>query len=171
MRARRGAGSKKRRFILISLLGLAFILFGLHRFYVYAHTDVWNEDAVAVQKAKEQTDLVTVNRVDSFVWDDPYRIIFGENKAGESMIVWVGTNSVHAELQKNGRTREQLKEQILKEKTDISLMRLTPGYFQGQYVWEAFYKEKDKEGDTRFNYDFYRFADGSFIETVYLPNR
>lgn len=171
MRARRGISSKKRRIIIISLLGLTFILFGLHRFYVYVHTDVWNEDAVAVQKAREQTDLVTAKRVDSFVWDDPYHIIFGENKDGESMIVWVGAGGVHAELQKNGWTREQLKEQILKEKPNISLMRLTPGYFQGQYVWEAFYKVNDDEGETRFNYDFYRFTDGAWIETVYLPNR
>jgi uncharacterized protein YpmB len=127
----------------------------------------WDEKAAAVEKAYEKTILAKATKVESFYGDGPLQIVFGEDKLGHKVIVWVSDKDAHAEMADEAFTEQQVRETMHKKDPSLELLRVMPGIVEGKYVWEVFYK-KTLDSGTRYFYDYYTFQDGTYIDTYRL---
>lgn len=152
-----------------AVFGILMLLFVLHRYYSYVQEDYWREEQAAVQHVLAQSDMVAADKVERFVWDDEYWIVHGRSDQGDPLIAWVGERGVHVERAHDGYSRDQLARSI-EHQQGADLLRLIPGVWGDQYVWEAFYR-KDEPAGRRYYYAFYSFATGQLFEAFPLPMR
>lgn len=139
--------------------------------------DQWSQEDIAIAAAKEQTELVKVTKTEKSVWNKIIWVIEGKDKDDQNLMVWVPftddykvdstSGAVHSELLKNGVSESQMKAIIQNDLPNIEEIRLDPGMFDGNDVWQLFYKEQD-----HYYYRFYKFSDGTQLGEQYtLPNR
>jgi uncharacterized protein YpmB len=152
------------------LLISAIMIFVGARFFTVIQAEEWSQEDQAVQVAKERTTLTEATNIEPYVGDADYMIVYGKDKDGQSLIVWVSEDDVHAEYVSAGITRDTLKKHMLEKNADIRFKRLRPGKLEGLYVWEVYYETKE-DGKYREYYDYYRFSDGVYIDTYSLSLR
>ncbi|MFD0680874.1 MULTISPECIES: cell wall elongation regulator TseB-like domain-containing protein [unclassified Paenibacillus] len=159
----------KYKIIAAAVIVLSLLVFFSIRFFNMVQEDEWKVQRNAVETAYQKTILTKANKVESFVSDQPYTIIFGEDKIGQSLIVWVGKESIYTQMAVDGITAEQAEQLVLGRQPEAKVLRLMPGIVNGNPVWEAFYKvipENERSG--RYYYDYYAFHDGAYIDTYRL---
>jgi uncharacterized protein YpmB len=156
-----------KRLTVIGVFVLVALIFVFSRFYMNVQNEHWNEKTQAVETAYEKSILTKATNVESFYGDDPVQIVFGEDKIGQKVIVWVSDKNVHTEMASEAFTEEQVRETMRKKDPSLELLRVMPGLIESKYVWEVFYKKKDNTG-TRYFYDYYTFQDGTYIDTYRL---
>jgi uncharacterized protein YpmB len=156
-----------RRVTVIGIFILVTLIFFLSRFYMNVQHEHWADGASAVETAYQKSILAKATKVEAFYGDKPLKIIFGEDKIGQKVIVWVSDNDVHSEMAAEGFTEEQVRSLMLGKDPNFELLRVMPGMIEGKYVWEVFYKKKLDTG-TRYYYDYYNFKDGTYIDTYRL---
>jgi uncharacterized protein YpmB len=150
--------------LLFVILTLCFVF---NRFYMNVQNKHWDEKTKAVEIAYDQTILAKATKVDSFYGDEPFQIVYGEDKIGQKVVVWVSDHEVHTEMAGEGFTEDQVRETMFKKDPGFEIMRIMPGKKADDYVWEVFYKKKDDSG-TRYFYDYYKFSSGTYIDTYRL---
>ncbi|BFH61836.1 MULTISPECIES: cell wall elongation regulator TseB-like domain-containing protein [Paenibacillus] len=177
IRTRRNVWKNKKKWIFLAIAVFLLILFGLYRYYIYVTQDIRAEETTAILKAKQESGLVKVTESYKSVWDSVCWVIEGLDKENRPVMVWVrmegggkvkaGEGAVHQELLADGMSETQIKQKIQQEMPDADKMKLTPGMYNGEYVWQLFYRSKD-----HYYYQFYRFRDGKSIGGPFtLPNR
>ncbi|WP_379129302.1 DUF5590 domain-containing protein [Paenibacillus sp. sgz500958] len=170
---------KRRKWILLGFGVALLLLFVLSRFYAFIMDDQWEEQSLAMKAAYSLTDLTEVDKVQKSVWDENsiFWVLTGKDKAGTGMMVWVrftvdgkvaeGNGAVYGMPVSSGTSEKKIRSIIAQDLPGISIERLLPGAYNGEYAWQLFYK---KGG--RYYYRFYRFSDGTSIGDGYkLPNR
>ncbi len=170
---------KRKKWILLGSVLILLLLFGLSQFYAYIMKDQWDERNIARDVAKTRAGLTEVTKAQKSVWDESaiFWVLTGKNEAGTEMMVWVrftvegkvaeGDNAVYAEELSKGTSEKQIRAIINTQLPDISIERLLPGVYNGEYAWQLFYKQSG-----RYYYQFYRFSDGTPIgERFSLPSR
>lgn len=162
-----------RNKILVSVVfGIILFIVVISRFYQSVQGEEWSAEQQAVKKAKSQTPVVSVDRVDPFTWDESYYVIFGKDAKKKELIVWIQDNGSKVETRyaSDGVSREQTKNIFQAKQQGSSILRMTPGILSGAPVWEVFYT-KLTGTEKRYFYDFYQFKDGKFIVTYKLSER
>ncbi|GFZ90010.1 hypothetical protein GCM10008018_40390 [Paenibacillus marchantiophytorum] len=139
----------------------------LSRFYLNVQDEHWDEKSKAVEKAYEKSIMTKATNVDFFYGDEPLQIVYGEDKLGQGVIVWVSDKDTHTEMTADAITEDQVRETMLKKDADFEIERVIPGKLGQEYVWEVFYKKQEDSG-TRYFYDYYKFKDGSYLDTYRL---
>ncbi|QUL58313.1 DUF5590 domain-containing protein [Paenibacillus tritici] len=170
---------KRRKWLLLGISLVLLLLFGLSQFYAYIMKDQWNERSEAKELARTRAGLTEVTKAQKSVWNENeiYWVLTGKNEAGTEIMVWVrfttegkpagGANDLYAEELSKGTPEAKMREIITAQLPGITIKRLLPGVYNGEYAWQLFYKK-----DGRYYYNFYRFTDGSAIGEGYsLPNR
>lgn len=154
--------------ILLSILILLLVLIGLQRFYVYVQQDKWAGEDAAISRAKEESDLVQVDKVWKSVWDNVIWVVQGSNSKGQQMMVWLEENQTpKVSLMSEGITEQAITAIINQELPSATIKRLVPGIYNNTLVWQLFYKQKD-----HYNYRFYDFHTGKALADEFtLPNR
>ncbi|MGG1550528.1 DUF5590 domain-containing protein [Paenibacillus ferrarius] len=155
------------RWIVLGVFIVATLGVVLSHFYLNLQGKHWDEKRVAVEKAFAGSMMTEATNVDFFYGDEPVQIVYGENKLNQPMIVWISEGGVHAEMTSEGFTKEQARIAVLKKAPNASIERIMPGKLGGEYVWEVFYKQKEND-HTRYYYDYYKFKDGTFLDTFRL---
>lgn len=170
---------KRKKWILLGSVLILLLLFGLIQFYAYIMKDQWNERDIAKDVAKTNAGLTEVTKAQKSVWDENavYWVLTGKNESGTELMVWVrftvdgkfaeGADAVFAEELSKGTSEEKMRSLIKADLPDISIERLLPGVYNGEYAWQLFYKQSG-----RYYYQFYRFSDGARMGEGYsLPSR
>lgn len=170
---------KRKKWILLGSVLILLLLFGLSQFYAFIMKDQWDERNIATDVAKTRAGLTEVTKAQKSVWDENsiYWVLTGKNEAGTEMMVWVrftaegkfaeGDDALYAEDLSKGTSEKQIRAIINTGLPDISIERLLPGVYNGEYAWQLFYKQSG-----RYYYQFYRFSDGKPIGEGYsLPSR
>jgi uncharacterized protein YpmB len=157
----------RTKFIVSAVFGTALILTLIIFFYNTLQASTWSEQTQAVQIAYEKTILAKASKVETFAGEQPYDIIYGEDKLGQKLIVWVGPAGTHTEYEADGISRDEVNQKVLRNDPTVQIVRTMPGKLFDDYVWEVFYK-KPEEGRERYYYDFYLFTDGSLLDTYQL---
>lgn len=138
--------------------------------YRNAHGQEWETRNAAIQTVTENTYMRTVDRVESFIGEKPYRIVFGKDPDGREAIVWVTDDSVHMEYISSGVSEQSVRQTVMGRQAENEILRVLPAELNGIYMWEVFYKRP--EGDaTGYYYDYYRFSDGVLYDTWRLSKR
>jgi uncharacterized protein YpmB len=156
-----------KRTIVIGVFILGTLIFVLSRFYMNLQDEHWADNASAVETAYQKSILTKASKVEAFYGDKPLKIVYGEDKIGQKVIVWVSDSEVHTEMAAEGFTEQQVRDTMLRKDPNVELLRVMPGIMEGKYVWEVFYKKKLDSG-TRYFYDYYTFQDGTYIDTYRL---
>jgi uncharacterized protein YpmB len=150
------------------IAGLVLVGVVLFRFYLAVQNEEWDSHALASQTVTQSTYIKQVTRVETFRGELPYTIVFGLDEAGQEGVAWVGEQpeDVHMEYLGNGggMTEAAIREIVKQRGADVEIERILPGKLDDELVWEVFYKRKE-EGGSRFYYDYYRFMDGTEIDT------
>lgn len=76
---------------------------------------------------------------------------------------------VHAAYESEGFNRNLLSIKMREKEPDVHIMRMTPGKYKADWIWEVYYK-KSKQ-DERTYYDYYRFSDGELLTTLTMSVR
>ncbi|MCY7476147.1 DUF5590 domain-containing protein [Paenibacillus larvae] len=147
---------------------LMTIVFVVTRFYMNIQTEHWNEKTKAVEAAYAKTVLTKADKVTPFHGTSSYQIVYGQDKLGNPVIVWVGENGeVHTERADQNYMEQQVRNEVSKKHEGAEILRINAGKLKDEYVWEVFYSVKDNK-TKRYYYDYYKFADGTFIDTYTL---
>lgn len=162
-----GVNRGMRRALLIA--GFVLIAFIALVGWVYAEIQGERDDAtdLAVKQALAETELVRADHVDYFAGGSVYYIVYGVNELNDKMIVWVGRNELHAMKADQGVTREQVRGLVQSIHGQVEWIRLIPGKYEDEFVWEAYFKKQEQEG-TRPYYEYYRFEDGELLDSLRL---
>jgi uncharacterized protein YpmB len=150
-----------------TVLAITLMVFIFIRLFQTIHSQEWRDQDIAVSIAYHKTAMVQATKAEPFVGEEPYTIVYGTEKLGQQLIVWVGTDIIHTEYVKDGLPLEQLQEQWQMADPDKQLLRVTPAQLNGEYGWEMYYK-KVEDGREKYYYDYLRFRDGSLIDTFRL---
>ncbi|MFM9282151.1 cell wall elongation regulator TseB-like domain-containing protein [Paenibacillus jiagnxiensis] len=156
------------------------LLIAMYLYYSFVTQGPKQEESTAILKAKQTAGLVATDKTWKNVWANTYWVVEGTDAENRKMMVWVpfqsikdgqdipqqGTEGVHSELLQNGVSEEQMRTAITSANPDLEIVRLLPGVFNEEYVWQLFYKINNS-----YYYQFYKFADGSPVGTPFqLPN-
>ncbi|WP_230632943.1 cell wall elongation regulator TseB-like domain-containing protein [Paenibacillus athensensis] len=156
-----------RRWTVLGLFIAATLIVVLARFYASVQGEHWRDDAQAVNTAYEKSILAKAERVESFYGDEPMHVVFGSDKIGQPVIVWVTANGIHTEMADEAVNEQQIREKMAAKDPALEVLRVLPGELGGNYVWEVFYKKKEAAG-VRYFYDYYGFKDGAYLDTYRL---
>ncbi|MBP1961918.1 DUF5590 domain-containing protein [Paenibacillus aceris] len=159
--------AKRTRIIVFGVFIILTLGVVLSRFYLNVQNAHWDSKRTAVEIAFEKSIMTKADNVDFFYGDEPFRIVYGEDKLGQGVIVWVSDKDVHTEMASEGFTQDQIRDAVMKKYPGVEIDRIMPGKLGQEYVWEVFYKKIDDSG-TRHFYDYYKFKDGSYIDTYRL---
>lgn len=128
----------------------------------------WDSEAAAITRAKQESNLVQVDKVWKSVWDKVVWVVQGSNEQGQQTMVWLeeGKQPQKSQLSE-GMSEDAITAIIHQELPNITIKRLVPGIYNNTLVWQLFYKQQE-----HYIYRFYDFHSGKPLADEYtLPNR
>jgi len=158
----------KKKIILGILFICAILIFSVVEFFRGAVSPVWSANNRAIAQAYHKTDLIKANKVETFVGEKSHKIIFGTDKQARQMIVWLSSDEVHTEYAANGISENSLKALFKTEQPTAKIVRIMPGKLFNDWVWELYYKKMNADHHQQYYYNYYKFNDGSLIDTFDL---
>jgi uncharacterized protein YpmB len=159
-----------KRWAVIILLGIGLVLMLLNLYFQWARSDYVREEREAIRRVKAEAGLTKVESAVKFVWDDIVWVVRGNREDGSDLYVWAFADRIETVDAGGAYNVGRLRQDVLREFPDASIIRIRPGYAEGRRIWEVYYSRKE-QGVTRHYYGFYAFEDGSPIETYRLPAR
>lgn len=160
-----------KKIIVGAIAALVLITVALVFFYRTIQGEEWAERAAAKTTVLETTYMRTVDRVESFVGEKPYRIVFGQDADGRKGIAWVNGDTAHMEYESSGVTEQAVRERVMVQNPANEVLRIVPGVLNNTYLWEALYKRKEEGGGIRYYYGYYRFDNGEELDTWRMSER
>lgn len=153
---------------MLSILILLLLIIGLHRFYIYIQQDLWNGERAAVERAVREAGLTEHTKVWKSVWDEVCYVIEGKNENGQDVMIWLlEGKEPEVRLLSSGVSEDQINSIVRDTLPGIKVVRLLPGVYNSQLVWQLFYKQED-----HYYYRFFSYSTGDPLPEVFtLPNR
>jgi uncharacterized protein YpmB len=155
------------RGLAISLLVVVLLIVFGNRFYETIQRPLWSENAAAKSYVIDQLHMKDITEIDRFVGDRVYTVIFATNSADEKVIVWLWDGGRQVKHASSGLSREEAAQRALADQPGKHIKRVMPGKLRDDLVWEVFYT-KTEDGAERYYYDYYRFSDGTKLDTYRL---
>jgi len=149
-------------FSLVAIL-IALILW----FVREAGSDYAREEREAVRRAMQEAGLVSVEWAFRHVWDDSVWVVLGIDGEGVRWMVWESPEGIVREREADLVSEGELRAMIRSDAPGRKILRIVPGWFQGEPVWEVRYIADPEE--ERQAIDFYSARDGTKRKTYDLP--
>jgi uncharacterized protein YpmB len=159
-----------KRWTALSLVLLLAIIAGLGMWYNTIFRGIWAAEAQAKKQAMEQAALTEVDSTEKYVWDEAVWVVEGKTADGVEQYVWLRNSGTETVRAADAATKQQIRESLLQNKPDAHIKHIRPGIVNGQHVWEAFYS-RSEGGQQKYAYDFYSFENGTFMNTLKLPEK
>lgn len=154
----------KQRIIVSFLIAFLIVVGGLITIYFTSTNKLTSEKKAAIERAYQEADIKTVNRVDWFHYNEDYYILEGINQDDESIIVWVPVaknEEVFSELKSEGLTEDEAISLLYQGIKDLSddkrpkqLINIKFGMVEGNPAYEITYRDQ-KNRYSIFLVDFY----------------
>ncbi|WP_054818315.1 MULTISPECIES: DUF5590 domain-containing protein [unclassified Paenibacillus] len=158
--------SKSWKIAAIAVFAAAVLCIGMIIAFRAVTEREWGIQRMAVQTAYEKTILAKANKVERFVGDKTYTVIYGEDKIGQPIYVWVAEDEIRTEMGSAGLSAGQAEALVKTKHPQADVLRVMLGVQDGQPVWEVFYKLKPENASRdQYFYDFYTFKDGLHRDT------
>ncbi|MCY9515815.1 cell wall elongation regulator TseB-like domain-containing protein [Paenibacillus apiarius] len=171
-RSRTRRRSKWKWYIPLAVLILILLIAAVYMYVQYINADERVKEADIIRRANESVKLTEISDVEKSVWDDVIYVVEGKDEQGQERLVWVFPNKVVSMYAFEGIKKEAMKAKIKAQYNKVHIVRLLPGFKDGQYIWQAMLERADEQGNNRYYYHFYLFADGSPFGEIYgLPNK
>jgi len=158
------------RWVWLAVLFAALVFLSFALYVRSAEADYRAGETKAIQLAKQTAGLKKTEDAVKHVWDDTVWVVIGKDADGNEMFVWeLPDGSVVKEMAADGLTEAAMAARFREQSGGKRILRMLPGWFQGQPVWEIRY-ESDPKTD-RQAIDFYAFKDGTKLKTYDLPGK
>ncbi|WP_147384495.1 hypothetical protein [Paenibacillus sp. 1011MAR3C5] len=161
------------------LLAVLACLIALGVWFGFYFRDVqmpkWSEESSMREAVMATGEMDVIDKLYKHVWEATTWVARGSAEAESESELYVFLNEESALLHRIAADQvlpeEQLRIRWLNEHAGSTIIRVSPGLFREQPVWEVYYKEP--EGDKeRFKYQFYSFdQQATLIETYTLPTK
>jgi len=148
---------------------LILIFMSVNSIYKSVFNEQWDKHSEVISVAMAQTELVKATNVESFSFEDYFMVVYGEDSEQRNMIVWVGEDEIHSEYAEDGYNRNLLRLKMREIYSDIQIIKMTPGKYKDDWVWEVLYRQSPSDRHTY--YDYYRFSDGELLLTLTMSSR
>lgn len=158
----------RRRIVGFGLFAVASLVVLMIRFYYGVQHEHLQEREQAKAAAAAQAGLVQIDSVQSFNGDAAYLVVTGSNAQQEKLIVWLGPDETHIEKASAGVNADQARAALVKRAPNAEVLRIVPAKLHNDYAWELFYRRPEPSGESRYYYDYVKFADGAHIDTYRL---
>lgn len=153
---------------------IAFIFFLSASIFIYflvisfmAEQDRGETFADSVKSALDRTELEHVDEIMRFNGKVPYDVIKGKTGDGEHIFVFVPVmegEEMKVIYEDDGYSREEILGKWQQTCRECDLIQLTPGYENGQPIWELIYT--DNKG--QYVFEYYHFHSGNMYEQFIL---
>ncbi|PZD93572.1 hypothetical protein DNH61_23425 [Paenibacillus sambharensis] len=157
------------RWAILGTLAAILILLLLNLYYQWIQTDIWQEERAAERIAVDAAQLTDISETEKFVWDEVVWIVRGSAQDGQQLMVWVTDGKADVVPASEGVTEQTVREKLLAARPGADIIRIRPGLYNGQKIWEAYYSLPEKP--LRYYYEFFAFADGSPVSQFRLTNK
>ncbi|MBB6735470.1 DUF5590 domain-containing protein [Cohnella zeiphila] len=167
---RRSSGVPVGRWIIVGVLFVVLVCISFVLYIRSAEADYRAEANQAIRTAKQEAGLKKTDEAIKHVWDDTVWVVTGKDADGNDIFVWeLPDGTVTKEKAADGLAKSQAVSRFREENGNLQIVRIIPGWFQGQPVWEIRY-ESDPSTD-RETIVFYSFKDGAKLKTYDLPGK
>jgi len=156
-----------RTVVIISVAAVLLVIVLIHRWYVSVHAEYWGERKQAVTEAVYAGQLTEVSSAEAFNGEQPWFIVQGQTESGEERIVWVSDEQTIVRHVQDGINEHEAKASVLSRNEGAVIIRMTPGIWRQELCYEVYYRIDHPDGDIYY-YDYIRFEDGTWIETLRL---
>ncbi len=149
-----------------------FIVFVIVSFVLYvrsADSGHRNAENNAVQVGLRQGGLIEVTGAVRHTWDETVWVVTGKDPEGETWMIWERKDDLVKRKVSENMSEKQMLAKFAEEHDGLSPIRMLPGWFQGQPVWEIRYW--NESGKQHQSIDFYSFQDGSRLRTYVLSSQ
>lgn len=138
-------------------------------YYMAVQRPLWDGRDRAARLALSETPVETIDKKYVFNGETSYHVIIGKDKDGREWIVWVDEEGgVLTAATDEGVSEQEVRKLLRQRRPDAEVIRIVPGFKDGETVWEVYYRQREQDGGTRRYYDYYRFRDGEWLETYTL---
>ncbi|WP_373229672.1 DUF5590 domain-containing protein [Cohnella sp.] len=148
-----------------------FILFLLVSFVLYirsADSGHRHAEKKAYQIAQNQGGLKEVNKASIHTWDETVWVVRGEDSEGNEWLVWEREQELVKRKVSENVSEEQMLDMFARENAGRIALRILPGWFQGQPVWEIRSRNEPRDGHQLI--EFYSFENGTKLRTYWLAS-
>ncbi|WP_027093607.1 DUF5590 domain-containing protein [Cohnella thermotolerans] len=153
-------------------LSVCFVLFVCVAFVLYirsVNADYESERTEAIRLAKSEAGMKETLDAVKHVWDESVWVVIGKDADGVKWYVWERADGIVKEKADDGLSREQIVDRFNADHPGQEIVRILPGWFQGQPAWEVRYVSDPST--KREAIDFYSFKDGTKLKTYDLPGK
>ncbi len=130
-----------------------------------AHKPMANEQEQAVEKAVRSGQIQSVQEVQPYNGTSTIMTVFGENKAGENIAVFV-QNTEEDQFPEvklsDGISAEKAMNAVLKEQKVTKVLHVSLGLEDGEPIWEVAFKNEHG----KLNYVYIQFKDGEWSKRI-----
>jgi uncharacterized protein YpmB len=150
-----------------------FVLFIIVILVIYvrsADSDYRNAESNAMQIALKSGSLKEVTGAVSHTWNETVWVITGTDSEGQAWMIWEhGSELVKRKISEN-MSEKQMITKFTQEHGGSTPIRMIPGWFENQPVWEIRYWNDEKSKQHQL-IDFYSFQDGTKLKTFVLSSK
>lgn len=146
---------------------LVLLLVGAGFYYRAIQKDHYAQLEEARRAALEQTDMAVIEDMWRFAGDDVCYVAYGTDAEDRALYVWIRAGEAAAFPADSGIGGDEAAERTKQAAGDADILRVVPGMLDGEPVWEVFYEREEESGVRRY-YDYYRFRDGTLVDTLRL---
>jgi len=163
----------KKRWLLaiIACLVALGVWFGFY--FRDVQTPKWSEESAVREAVFATGEIATIDKLYKHVWEATTWAVLGAAEDESQLYVFLNEegNLLHRITYDQVIPEEQLRTKWQNDHAGATIIRVMPGVFREQPVWEVYYKEPEGAKE-RFKYQFYSFdQQATLIETYTLPTK
>lgn len=158
---------KIRTAVIISVTAVLLVLFLIYRWYVSVYGHYWDNRKVAVTEAVYAGELTELIETRSFNGDESWFIVRGIDDSGTEKLVWVSEERSVVRIVSDGVSEDEARQSVWSRQPEAVIIRVTPGVWSQQLCYEIYYRIDHQDGAVYY-YDYIRFEDGDWLETLRL---
>lgn len=153
----------------LAIVIVGFLVFVAVVFALYVRSadgDYRGEQRTAIDRAKREAGLVSVQSASKHVWQESVWVVQGKDASGEDWFVWLRDAGIVKEKASDGLTEERAEAAFAAAHPGKKIVRMLPGWFADQPAWEIRYI--DDEETSRQAILFLSFKDGTELKAYNL---
>ncbi|MFF2887551.1 hypothetical protein [Paenibacillus sp. NPDC057967] len=133
----------------------------------------WSEESSMREAVFATGEMANIEKLYKHVWEATTWVAYGTTETESELFVFLNEEGAlqHRVMADQVLPEDQFRTKWLNDHASASIIRVTPGLFREQPVWEVYYKEPEGSKE-RFKYQFYSFdQQATLIETYTLPTK
>lgn len=153
-----------KKWIMIFSIFLIVVIALIVKIYFNTVEPVKAAEEKAVQMAKKETELTTVDDFYVYYGEEAYSIVQGKDKNGTKLIVWVPEKEGEIVAQKAsaGITKNEALTKLLEEKKPDEIISVKLGLENNRPLWEIHYRSNENI----LNYYYVDFKTGEWLKKI-----